>query len=89
MSLRSELVVSFSIEAKFIEVIVTDNGSGREASNPNRKKKQSHGIRLIKGRFMIHNGESENVFIEDLKNIDGLALGTRVKIRIKLKSEME
>ena len=89
VSLRSELVVAFSIEAKFIEVIVTDNGIGREASNPNRKKKQSHGIRLIKERLMIHNGESENVFIEDLKNSDGLASGTRVKIRIKLKSEME
>ena len=89
MSLRSELVVSFSIEAKFIEVIVTDNGIGREASNPNRKKKQSHGIRLIKERLIIHNGESENVIIEDLKDLDGLALGTRVKIRIKVKSKIE
>ena len=85
---KSKLEIYFRKVNQFIEVEVTDNGIGRAASNPTKKKKQSHGIRLVKERLRIHNRKAENVIIEDLRDADGQDVGTKVIIQIKLQDKI-
>lgn len=84
-----ELVVSATFQAGYLEVLIIDNGIGRERSAALRKSgantRKSMGMQLSTDRLRLASLRLENdseVVIEDLKKPDGSAAGTKVKIRI-------
>jgi LytS/YehU family sensor histidine kinase len=85
--------ISYRKKDEYIECCVTDNGVGREASikekayiqNSNNAQKKEHGIEVIRQRIASINKEHHIpliiLTIDDVKNEEGKALGTRVKIK--------
>lgn len=71
-----------------LEVIVEDNGIGREQSvwrQKQRMRNPSYGMQITRDRVALLNdtlGISASVTVEDLKDADGHAAGTRIRIRM-------
>ncbi|MEQ8907741.1 MAG: histidine kinase [Vicingaceae bacterium] len=83
------VLLRFKEEGIYLFVEVEDNGIGREAAaiykGNSKRKRKSHGVRIIKERLALHNKESEgSVRIEDLKDKNGIPTGTKSTIKIKM-----
>lgn len=64
-------------------IVVEDNGVGRQASLLEGSKGNGKGLQLSKERLQLLSKKYQTDFqldIEDLKNLEGLALGTRVSL---------
>ncbi|MEZ4779654.1 MAG: histidine kinase, partial [Flavobacteriaceae bacterium] len=90
---EGEKELHFSIEKKGQQllVIIKDNGIGREKSaaikNKKLLKRDSYGMKLTEDRlksFVSFNNNSYELEIEDLKDEENTALGTRVKISLPI-----
>ena len=80
--------VSFQKGPQGLEVWVEDNGMGLESSNVrqgNAKPYKSVGMSITRRRLELLSagGEEEVVVVEQLRDAEGNARGTLVKIRIK------
>jgi len=84
-----KLKLSFHGENDDLSILIEDNGIGREKSRKNKRsfetKRVSKGLLNIRNRIEILN-ESEEVkikyHIEDIKDSDGMGIGTRVRLLI-------
>lgn len=87
---QGSIKILITKKKNIITCSVEDNGVGRQKSleleSKNRTKNKSMGMTITKERLDIlnvgRNGHSLNVKIEDLKNENGEATGTRVNINI-------
>ncbi len=83
-----QIEISFNRKEKTIEVMIVDNGIGREKSGKARDKslkKKSIGTQLIKERLELlnHQGKKNNLFtIIDLYDGNGKANGTKIVLSI-------
>ena len=87
---EKKLTIHFELKEQLI-CTITDNGIGREKSNEIRQRQrsdhESFSSNAIKNRFEIlerYFGGSLGFEFEDLKE-NGLAIGTKVTIRIPVK----
>ncbi|MEZ4930806.1 MAG: histidine kinase [Saprospiraceae bacterium] len=85
----NRLTISISQIDNKLQCIIEDNGIGREASfksnNHRRNKKLSMGMEITENRLSLTNelfNMKTVVNIEDLKNQDGTAAGTRVVLTV-------
>ena len=85
---EKKLWISFKKVESLLQVEIKDNGIGRQASsvyNSNHKRKRkSHGIRLIKERLKLHNDREKNIEIIDVTSENGIVEGTLCKILIRI-----
>jgi LytS/YehU family sensor histidine kinase len=85
------IVLSILKDNDTIEVIIEDNGIGRARSKKLKEnkllKRESYGMKLTEDRLrsfgQSHNGNYSLSF-EDLKDSDGNATGTRVRINLSI-----
>lgn len=81
---EKDLYLEFRIEKGYLIVEVRDTGIGRENAgkfiSEEKRKRKSHGIRIIKERLELHNNrKQDNIIYTD--PIEG---GTHVTVKIKL-----
>jgi LytS/YehU family sensor histidine kinase len=90
---EKKLNISFMLENNHLECVIEDNGVGREKSTQIKKSKlgaqyfESKGTRLSEQRLHLLNetGHAKTrIHIEDLKNENGEAAGTRVVLQLPL-----
>jgi sensor histidine kinase YesM len=93
---QGRLNIELSILGKILNCVITDNGVGREkAENMKSKtaeKEKSMGLKITTERLSLLNNEKGlHTFyeIEDLKDEDGNASGTKVILRISYKESVE
>jgi sensor histidine kinase YesM len=85
---EKRLSVEFtSVGENGVSVTVTDNGIGRERSkeiNQQRQNHQSFGLKSVEERIQLINqsGGKASIRIEDLKDGNGQASGTRVILQL-------
>ena len=86
---NGRLTVSVRQKDDLLECVIEDNGVGRQASAEAKPKnysgRKSLGLKLTTERLALLNSEGNSescVRVEDLKDETGVALGTRVTIRI-------
>ena len=86
---EKKLLITFTADARFIDVVIEDNGIGREAAksfNHNRDiKKQSLGIKISEEQLQMIgtlSKEKTGFKTEDLFSKTGIAAGTRVTLHI-------
>jgi ligand-binding sensor domain-containing protein/anti-sigma regulatory factor (Ser/Thr protein kinase) len=90
---KLNISIQFTNSKNAIEVLIDDNGIGREASkeiNMQRKKHQSFATAAIESRVKLLNKILEQpitIEIIDKKTNDNIATGTYVKIIIPIKNE--
>ena len=85
---EGKVVFSFSLRNETLICIVEDNGIGREKARliqeSKRKKGTGKGIQLVRQRLnLLTDDFSGELYIEDLSNALGEAIGTRVTIEIE------
>ena len=76
-----ELFITFKNDLDKLQIIVDDNGVGRQKKNPHKNSYRSVGMELIKRRLDIlnvQNNVNSNLKIIDKKGHDGKAQGTKV-----------
>ncbi|NMM47437.1 PAS domain S-box protein [Marinigracilibium pacificum] len=84
---KGKLIIAVEEKGDVLYFTIEDNGIGREAAkalkSKNFPKHQSMGLKLTEERLRLIN-ENKNIsfYLEDLKDNDGNALGTRVVIGI-------
>jgi sensor histidine kinase YesM len=91
------LEISFNLENDHLLLCtITDNGVGREAAaafkSKSAEKQKSMGLQITRERLdlMNGNGEGQTSFeVEDLVDSTGLACGTKVVLKIRLKEHSE
>jgi len=93
---KGRLDMELSIENNILNCIITDNGVGREkAEEMNSKtaeKEKSMGLKITTERLALLNKEKgihTSYDIEDLKDENGNATGTKVILRISFKESIE
>lgn len=86
---KGMLRLEFLEEGRFIRVVVEDDGIGYkralEMTAKRRKNRESHGIKTVKARLELINGEQREAsyVLHDLGELDRNRTGTRVELRIK------
>lgn len=83
-----KLTISFNYKGEYLEVIVEDNGIGREASLKFKKSYQSHSTRILNRRIKLSNNIKKGEFsykIIDLKDDFNKPLGTKVVVTLPIK----
>ena len=82
---NKELQVTIDKDGNFLRVSVTDNGIGRKAAKRNRSLSTGIGLSNTLRRISLVNGNTTKNFlwIEDLVDAGGSALGTRVTLLLK------
>jgi len=86
------LVVSFAVEGSYLNISVRDNGIGREAAKAIKSKSatkhKSMGMDITASRIALTNAneaeKSTQIKIVDLLGPSGEALGTEVKMKIRI-----
>jgi len=87
---EGKLTITFKKNDDFLVCTIEDNGVGREKSellNKNRRKRESHGIKITQERLNIINSLNNNdlsLKYYDLKNKDGVGIGTKVEFCLPL-----
>lgn len=85
------LLLKYDTTGDFLKITVEDNGVGRKVAGTYKQLdtykglRKSHGIRIIKERLLLHNKRDDNVNVLDLTDSSGLACGTKVEVRIRMK----
>lgn len=88
-----QLDVGFNTENRLLKITITDNGIGRSESariNLNRTKHKSFAMSAYQRRIELLNqlqNSQISITVEDLKDKDQRALGTRVVIYLPLKTK--
>jgi len=87
---------NFSAEEKFLTCIINDNGIGREKAellkSKSAEKQKSMGLKITTDRLSLlnDNAHGQTVFtIEDITDENGMAMGTRVHLKIYYKEMIE
>jgi tetratricopeptide (TPR) repeat protein len=90
------LDIELRIEDNILNCVITDNGVGREKAEEmnsrTAEREKSMGLKITKERLALFNREKEmHTFyeIEDLKDENGNAAGTKVTLKICLKQPVE
>ncbi|MGB0176854.1 MAG: ligand-binding sensor domain-containing protein [Owenweeksia sp.] len=86
-SLESQgyIKLHFTEEDQAMICTITDNGVGREQAAENRgKDHQSTALKVTEERLNLLNGSPNSIVIQDLKNDDGSAAGTRVTVKLPI-----
>ena len=93
---RGKLDIELSMQDKILNCIITDNGVGREKAeemkSKNAEKEKSMGLRITTERLALLNREKGlHTFyeIEDLKDENVNATGTKVILKISFKESVE
>ncbi len=93
---QGRLDIELSMEDNILNCTITDNGVGREkASVMNSKtaeKEKSMGLKITTERLaLLNRDKGVHTFyeIEDLKDEDGIAVGTKVILKISYKESIE
>ena len=93
---KGNLLIRMVKKGGFLEVVIDDDGIGREAARKLReesfKHHKSRGMQLVEGRRKVLNRLNElsiSLDIIDKKSLEGRAIGTRVELGLPLhKSEL-
>lgn len=87
---NGHLKINLNVENSILNFMIEDNGIGRDAASQSgsksAEKNKSLGLQITKDRLSLINGySSEETFfeIQDLYDEAGIALGTRVLLKIK------
>ncbi|MGZ3844790.1 MAG: tetratricopeptide repeat-containing sensor histidine kinase [Flavisolibacter sp.] len=89
---RGLLSIELMMKEGVLVCIITDNGVGRENAealkSKTAEKKKSLGLQITEGRLALLNRNKQIALyeIEDMKDGNGIALGTRVTIRISIET---
>ena len=90
------LDIELSMENKILHCIITDNGVGREKAevmkSKTAEKEKSMGLKITTERLALLNKEKGvHTFyeIEDLKDENGNAAGTKVVLKISFKESVQ
>ena len=90
------LTVELRMEDNVLNCIITDNGIGREKARERKsktaEKQRSMGLKITTERLALLNREKDlHTFyeIEDLKDENGSATGTKVNLKIRYKETVE
>lgn len=93
---HGRLDIILSMENKILNCSITDNGIGRlkaaEIKSKSAEENKSMGLKITTERLALLNQEKENLTsfeIVDLKNENGEAAGTTVKLKISLTESVE
>jgi len=84
--------INFAMKESALVCSVTDNGVGREAVTANDKDHQSLGMKIVQKRInAINQIENQQMAfdVEDLKDEQGIATGTKVNITFRKRSTFE
>ena len=73
-----------------LKVVIEDNGIGRKQSSIiNEKRETSHlslGMKITNERLNLLDDRNASILTEDLINIDGDAMGTRIVLMIPIEN---
>jgi len=85
---RGKVSVHFSKEGNQVQVVIEDNGIGREAAKEFASEShESTAMAVIEERLAtLDKWNKSEVIYEDLRDAGGAALGTRVRLRLPLRS---
>lgn len=88
---KGQLQITFNKQKDQLQCIIEDNGIGREKAKENKQKcsiiYKLKGLNITQNRLKLYEALYKNHFkfeIEDLKEVSGVAKGTRVVVQIPI-----
>lgn len=88
---KGYLSIDIKFKTDYLSCVIVDNGIGREAAQEIRKKREENhqplGTKITESRIDLINmlyGTSLKTIYSDLKDDNGIAIGTRVEIQIPI-----